>query len=165
MTLVLLPPCGGGHDDQHESRELYQRLDAQLVRIAVHGGQKQQNAPRKERIPQLTGMDISANKRSPLRVHPFLIRYFSVELPSEREAEGRMEDLAYKRFGTRGANFRPPASSRWRPLPDPRSLQKPPLEAPGSLGMIGPSPGSSSSCRRRSPFRLRGKTPSRGSPA
>jgi hypothetical protein len=97
---VLPPPYGGGHDDQHDSRELYQRLDAQVVRIAVHGGQKQQNAPRKERIPQLTGMDISANKRSPLRFHPFLIRYFSVDLPGEGEAEGRMEDPAYKRFGT-----------------------------------------------------------------
>lgn len=69
--LILLSPYDRGHDDQYHGRELYQGLDGQLVHIAVHCGQKQHNAPRKERIPQLTGIGISANKRPPLRVHTF----------------------------------------------------------------------------------------------
>ncbi|KUK44712.1 MAG: hypothetical protein XD72_0886 [Methanothrix harundinacea] len=79
LPLVLLPPYGSSNDDQNNSRELYQGLDAQLVRIAVDGGQKEQNAPSEERIPQLAGTYISANRRSPLQVHLYLIRYFSVE--------------------------------------------------------------------------------------
>ena len=55
-----------------------------MVHIAVHGGQKQQNAAHEEWIPQLTGIDITTDKDHRFGFVPFLIRYFSVELPSER---------------------------------------------------------------------------------
>jgi len=89
--LELPTPDGRSHDDQYDSQQLHQGLDAQLVRIAVHGGQKQQNAAREERIPQLTRVDISANTDHRSVFMPFLIRYFSVEHPGEGEAGHAMK--------------------------------------------------------------------------